>query len=154
MSSKTRQPYCRMESFAMKTDIPTNGSTLKKPHLIKNGIRTQCDTENFVPIVVPGLSTSSSSGSHHSTSTTPSRQERHCSTSSSSSSSSPTTTVTSTDNETREREDRTESDTSPVPVSSFNVDDRTGKPVVDSESNHEPVHQANQKFPKTKKRRP
>ena len=26
----------------------------KKPHLIKNGIRVQCNTENFVPIVVPG----------------------------------------------------------------------------------------------------
>ena len=48
-----------------------------------------------------------------------------CSTSSSSSSSSPTTT--SSDNETREREDRTESDTSPVPVSSFNVNNRTGR---------------------------
>ena len=35
-----------------------------KPHLIKNGIRIQCNTENFVPIVVPGLSTSSSSSSH------------------------------------------------------------------------------------------
>ena len=33
----------------------------QKPHLIKNGIRFQCNTENFVPIVVPGLSTSSSS---------------------------------------------------------------------------------------------
>ena len=33
----------------------------QKPHLIKNGIRIQCNTENFVPIVVPGLSTSSSS---------------------------------------------------------------------------------------------
>ena len=35
----------------------------QKPHLIKNGIRIQCNTENFVPIVVPGLSASSSSGS-------------------------------------------------------------------------------------------
>ena len=101
----------------------------RKPHLIKNGIRIQCNTENFVPIVVPDLSTSSSSGSYHSTSRTRSRQERHCSTSSSSSSSSPTT-ATSSDNETRERENRTRSDTSPVPVSSFNVDDRTGQPVV------------------------
>ena len=25
----------------------------QKPHLIKNGIRIQCNTENFVPIVVP-----------------------------------------------------------------------------------------------------
>ena len=121
-----------------------------KPHLIKNGIRIQCDTENFVPIVVPGLSTSSSSGSYQSTSRTPSRQERHCSTSSSSSSSSRTTT--SNDNETREREDQTESDTSPVLVSSFNVDDRTGQPVVGRESNHEPIHQANQKLPKTNKK--
>ena len=55
----------------------------QKPHLIKNGIRIQCNTENFVPIVVPGLSTSSSSGSYHPTS----RQKRHCSASSSSSSS-------------------------------------------------------------------
>ena len=122
----------------------------QKPHLINNGIRIQCNKENFVPIVVPGLSTSSSSGSYHSTSRTPSRQERHCSTSSSSSSSSPT--ATSSDNETREREDRNESDTSPVPVSSFNVDDRTGQPVVGRESNHEPVHQANQKFAHPKKR--
>ena len=111
----------------------------QKPHLIKNGIRIQCNTENFVPIVVPGLSTSSSSGSHPSTSMTSSRQERHCSTSSSSSSSSPTTS--SSDNETREKEDRTESDTFPVLVSSSNVDDRTGQPVVD---------QANQKLPKNK----
>ena len=123
----------------------------QKPHLIKNGIRIPCNTENFVPIVVPGLSASSSSGSYHSTSMTPSRQESHCSTSSSSSSCSPTT-ATSSDNETREREDRTESDTSPVPVSSFNVDDRTEQPVVGHESNHEPLDQANQKFPKTNKK--
>ena len=38
--------------------------------------------------------------------------------------------VTSSDNETREREDRIESDTSPVPVST-DVDDRSGQPVVD-----------------------
>ena len=65
----------------------------QKPNLIKNGIRIQCNTENFVPNVVPGLSTSSSSSSHPSTSMTPSREERPCSTSSSSSSSSPNTTA-------------------------------------------------------------
>ena len=54
------------------------------------------------------------------------------------------------DIEAREKEERTESDTSPVPVKSFNVDDRTGKPVVGRESNHEPLHQANQKFKKQK----
>ena len=47
----------------------------QKPHLIKNCIRIQCNTENFVPIVVHGLSASSSSSSHSSTSLTPSRQE-------------------------------------------------------------------------------
>ena len=67
----------------------------QKPHLIKNGIRIPCTTENFVPIVVPGLSSSSSGSS--STSKTPSRQESH-----STSSSSPTVSET----QTREREDR------------------------------------------------
>ena len=42
----------------------------QKPHLSKNGIRIQCNTENFVPIVVPGLSSSSSSSSRPSTSMT------------------------------------------------------------------------------------
>ena len=28
----------------------------QKPHIIINGFRIQCNTENFVPIVVPGLS--------------------------------------------------------------------------------------------------
>ena len=46
----------------------------QKPHLIKNGIRIQCNTENFVPIVVLGLSATSSSSST-STPTTPSSQE-------------------------------------------------------------------------------
>ena len=47
----------------------------QKPHLIYNGIRIQCNTENFVPIVVPGLSTCSSS-SPSSTSMTSSRLYR------------------------------------------------------------------------------
>ena len=59
----------------------------QKPHLIKNGIRIQCNTENFVPVVVPGLSSSSSASS--STLRTPTRQESHSSSSSSSSPSSP-----------------------------------------------------------------
>ena len=66
--------------------------TGQKPHLIKNGIRIQCNSENFVPIVVPGLSTSSSSCLPSSTSMTPSRQEIDHPTSSSSSSTSPTMT--------------------------------------------------------------
>ena len=59
----------------------------QKPHLIKDGIRIICNTENFVPIVVPGLSSSSSGSS--STLRTPMKQESHSSSSSSSSSSSP-----------------------------------------------------------------
>ena len=93
----------------------------QKPHLIKNGIRIICNTENFVPIVVPGLSSSSSGSS--STSKTPSRQESHSSSSSSTSSSSPTVSET----QTREREDRIESDISPLQVSD-SVDDRSGRP--------------------------
>ena len=72
-----------------------SGSTVKKPHLIKNGIRIQCNTENFVPVVVPGLSTSSSSSLPSSTSMTSSRQEiDHPKSSSSSSTSTPTTSST------------------------------------------------------------
>ena len=93
----------------------------QKPHLIKNGIRIICNTENFVPIVVPGLSSSSSGSS--STSKTPSRQESHSSSSSSASSSSPTVSEI----QIREREDVINSDTSPVQVST-SVDDRSGQP--------------------------
>ena len=106
----------------------------QKPHLIKNGIRIICNTENFVPIVVPGLSSSSSGSS--STSRTLMRQESHSSSSSSSSPSSPTVGDLSV----REREDVTNSDISPVPVSKL-VDDSSGRLDED---------QAN-KIPKTNK---
>ena len=96
-----------------------------KTHLIKNGIRIPCNTENFVPIMVPGLS-NSSSGSDSSTSRTLSRQGSHCSTSSSTSSSSPPVSEI----QTREREDRSESDISPVTVSTV-VDERSGRPDID-----------------------
>ena len=92
----------------------------QKPHLIKNGIRIICDTENFVPIVVPGLTSSSSASS--STSRTLVKQESHSSSSSSSSPSSPTVDEIPV----REREDALDSDISPVPVSEL-VDDRTGE---------------------------
>ena len=93
----------------------------QKPHLIKNGIRIICNTENFVLIVVPGLSSSSSGSS--STSITPMRQESHSSSSSSASSSSPTVGDLSV----REKEDAPNSDISPVPVSEL-VDDSSGRP--------------------------
>ena len=87
----------------------------QKPHLMKDGIRILCNTENFIPIVVQGLS-SSSSGST-STSRTPMKQESH----SSSSFSSPTS-------ETMIREQKdVHRDVSPVPVSSM-VGERSGQP--------------------------
>ena len=49
----------------------------QKPYLIKSGIRIQCNTENFVPIVVPGLSASSSSSLSTSTPMTPSTEIDH-----------------------------------------------------------------------------
>ena len=55
----------------------------QKPHLIKNGIRKQCNTENFVPIVVPGLSATSSSSLYTSTPTTPLKETDHSKSSSS-----------------------------------------------------------------------
>ena len=122
-SSRTLEQYYRSESFAMKTDVLMSGSTVKKKHIsFFYGIRIQCKTENFVPIVVPGLSTSSSSSSRPSTSMTPSRQESNHLTSSSSSSSTPTTTASS-DSETRERTDLSGIDYHPVPVSSSNVEE-------------------------------
>ena len=106
----------------------------QKPHLIKDGIRIICKSENFVPIVVPGLSSSSSASS--SSSRTPVKQESHSSSSSSSS-------LTEGEMSVREREDAPISDISPVPVSEL-VDDRTGKSVET---------QANE-IPKTNKKRP
>ena len=94
----------------------------RKPHLIKDGMRIICNTENFVRVVVPGLSGSSSASS--STSRTPMKQESHSSSSSSSSPSSPTVGEISV----REKENAPNSDISPVPVSEL-VDDRTEKPM-------------------------
>ena len=93
----------------------------QKAHLIKDGIRIVCNTENFVPIVVPGLSSSSSGSS--STSRTPMKQESRSSSSSSSSSSSPTVGEIHV----RERENATNSDIYPVPVSKL-VDNGSGQP--------------------------
>ena len=94
----------------------------QKPYLIKDGIRIICNTENFVPIVVPGL-TSSSSGRLHHPYGHPIKQESH---SSSSSSSSPSS-LTVGEIQVREREDASNSDISPVPVSIL-VDGGSGQP--------------------------
>ena len=114
----------------------------QKPDFIKKGIRIICNTENFVPIVVRGLS-SSSSGSDC-TSRTPMKQGSRSS--SSSSSSSPTVSEI----QTREREDRIESDISPVQVSTT-VDERSGRPD-DNQANKKP--KTNQKEPKRERSDP
>ena len=112
--------------------------TSQQPHLIKNGIRIQCNTESFVPIVVLGLSASSSSSFPSSTSMTPSRQEIDRPTSSSSSSTSPTTTVSS-DSETGAREDLSGIDSHPAPQSSSHVERiERGDPLTKSTKNPEP----------------
>ena len=92
----------------------------QKPHLIKDGIRIICNTENFVHIVVPGLSSSSSGSS--SILRTPMKQESHSSSSSSSSPSSPTVGEIPV----REWEDGSNSCISPVQVST-SVDFRSGQ---------------------------
>ena len=111
----------------------------QKPHLIKDEIRIICNTENFVPIVVPGLSSSSSASS--STSRTPlKQQESHSSSSSSSSPSSPTVGEIPV----REREDAPDSDISPVPVSEL-VDDGSGQfEEIQANKNPKPNKKGNQ----------
>ena len=121
-----------------------NGSMVKNHISFKNGIRIQCNTENFVPIVVPGLSTSSSSSLPSSTSMTRSRQEIDHPTSSSSSSTSPTTTV-SNGGETRAREDLGGMDSHPACVSSSHVerterDDPLTKPTKNPKPNGNEDH--------------
>ena len=105
-SSKILQQFYRSETFAMNTDTLTSGSTVKNHISIENGIRIQCNTENFVPIVVPGLSTSSSFNFPSSTSMTPSRQEIDHLTFSSSSSTSPPMTSSTVWSESVAREER------------------------------------------------
>ena len=137
--------FIAQKALAMKTDTLTSGSTVKNHISFKKGIRIQCNTENFVPIVVPGLSTSSSSSSHPSTSMAPSRQESHHPTSSSSSSSSPTTTVSS-DSEIRDRGSKWNWFPSSACVK-FKCwrDDRTAKPVVYCRFRYKPPSQPKSK---------
>ena len=78
----------------------------QKPHLIKNGIRMECNTENLVPMVVRGLSTTSSSSMPSSTSMTPLRQEIDHPKSSSSSSTSPPMTSPTVSSERVDRQER------------------------------------------------
>ena len=117
----------------------------QKTHLVENGIRIQCNAENFVPIVVPGLSASSSSSLPSSTSMTPSRQEIDHPTSSSSPSTLPTTTVSSY-SETGAREDLSGIDSCPISVSSEHVErkerrDQFTKPTKNPKPNKNEDHE-------------
>ena len=123
----------------MKTDILMNGSMVENHISLKTGFGYSATRRTSFLLWFHALSANSSSGSDSSTSKTLSRQESHCSTSSSSSSSSPTVS----DTKTREREDRIQSDISPVTMSTT-VDERSARPDVD---------QAN-KTPKTNKKEP
>ena len=83
-----------MEPPKASSILQKSSNTRKPIRFIKNH-RIQCNTVNFVPIVVPGLSKSSSSSFHSSTSMKPSRQgSNHPTSSSSSSTSTPTTSST------------------------------------------------------------
>ena len=95
-----------------------SGSTVKNHFSSKSGFGYLAIRKNFVPIVVPGFSSSSSSSSHSSTSMTLSRKECNHPTSSSSSSASRTKSVLS-DSETRERENLSGTDSHPVFVPSM-----------------------------------
>ena len=88
----------------MNTDILMNGSIVKNHISLKTVFGY--NTENFVPIVFPGLSTSSSSSLPSSTSMTPSRQEIDYPTSSSSSSTSPPMTSSTVSSESVARHER------------------------------------------------
>ena len=119
-SSVTGQQNCRSESFAMKTDTPTNGSMVKNHISLKTGfgylaIRRTSFLSWFQACQVLPLHLHQLYGHHM-------KQESH---SSSSDSSSPSPTVSEIP--VREKEDAPNSDISPVPVSEF-VDDRSGKP--------------------------
>ena len=142
---KTRQQLLSLGKLCDEHGYSYEWINGQKPHLIKNGIRIQSNTENFVPIVVLGLSSSSSSNFPSSKSMTPSRQEIDHPTSSSSSSTSPTTTVSS-DSETRAREDLSGIDSHPVSVSSEHVErkerrDLLTKPTKNPKPNKNEDHE-------------
>ena len=115
----------------------------QKPHLIQNGLRIQCNTEHFVPIVVPGLSASSSSSFSTSTPVTLLRQEIDHSKSSSSSSTSTLTTPS---------KEIDHSDHPPAIVSSESVDRQVWGDPYSSETSEELLHEPT-KITKPKKKK-
>ena len=124
----------------------------QKPDLIKNGIRIQCNTETFGPIVVLGLSPSSSSSLPSSTPITPSRQEiDHPKTPTSSPTWTPMTssTVSSESVARQERGDPCGMDHHPATVSSESVERQERWDPCSSETSQELSNKPT-KTPKTK----
>ena len=125
----------------MNTDTHTSGSLVKNhPHLIKNGIRTQFNTENFVPIVVPCLSTSSSSSLPSSTPMTSLRREIDHPKSSSSLSTSPLMTFSTVSSESVDRQERGDpyrTDHHPATVSSESLERQERGDPYSSETSEE-----------------
>ena len=123
-SSRIRQQFYHSESFVMNTDTLMNGSTVKN-HISFKTVFGYSATQNFVPIVVPGLSTRSSSNLPSSTSMTPSKQEIDHPTPSSSSSTLPPMTSSTVSSESvagQERGDPYGMDHHPATVSSERVE--------------------------------
>ena len=58
---ETPPQFFHSGSSAKTMGILTTGPAVKNHNLTKNGKRTDCNISNYVPFVVPGLSTSSSS---------------------------------------------------------------------------------------------
>ena len=60
-----KQQFYRLASFAQNTDVHTSGKKKngETPRLTKIGKTITCFTDNCVPLIVPGLSSSSSSSS-------------------------------------------------------------------------------------------
>ena len=116
------------KALRWKTGIPTNGWMVKNHISFKTGFGYFA-TRRSSFLLWFQFCQNSSSASDSSTSRTPSRPVSHSSTFSSSASSSPTVS----DTKTREREDRMESDFSPVTVSN-RVDERSGRPDIDQAS--------------------
>ena len=69
LARMVHRQFFHLENYAKKLGTVTIG-----PHLIKNSKKFLCDTSNYVPLVVPGLSTISSTSSS-STSPTSSSEE-------------------------------------------------------------------------------
>ena len=59
-SRRTTRSFFDSENSARIMGIFTTGPAGQKPHLTSNGKRIDCNISNYVPFVVPGLSTSSS----------------------------------------------------------------------------------------------